>query len=212
VLEEPRFDRSGVRLLAVAGQFDQQFTVPVRKDGAGVAMMMPTPAPAVENPDLGRSAGLRWHLDLELLPSAMPRGRGLDGQALFALGVNIHLTNLRSGRDGITYDAGRLDFVSAGTARLSRLARPRLRELGLAEWARLLAGQSGLSFELSPAWRRTEMLRQLWEDREDFVASMTGQLLPVPSSAPSSHPMPSRQLHTRGTKELSCSTVSGKAT
>ena len=30
--------------------------------------------------------------------------------------------------------------------------------------------------------------------------------------APSSHPMPSRQLHTRGTKELSCSTVSGKAT
>jgi hypothetical protein len=151
-------------------------------------------------------------LDLELLPSAMPRGRGLDGQALFALGVNIHLTNLRSGRDGITYDAGRLDFVSAGTARLSRLARPRLRELGLAEWARLLAGQSGLSFELSPAWRRTEMLRQLWEDREDFVASMTGQLLPVPSSAPSSHPMPSRQLHTRGTKELSCSTVSGKAT
>ena len=198
VVGEPRFDRSGVRLLAVAGQFDRQFTVPVRKDGAGVAMMMPTPTPAVEDPDLGRSAGLRWHVDLELLPSAMPRGRGLDGQALFAPGENIHLTSLRSGRDGITYDAGRLDFVPAGTAPLSRLARPRLRELALAEWARLLAGQSGLSFELSPAGRRTEMLRQLWEDREDFVASMTGQLLPIlrafqPSHAQSSVAYPGHE-------------------
>lgn len=34
--------------------------------------------------------------------------RGLDGQALFAPGENIHLTNVRGGRDGISYDAGRL--------------------------------------------------------------------------------------------------------
>ena len=115
-VEEPRFDRDGVRLLAVAGQFGHQFTVPVRKDGGGVVMMMPSPAPAIEDPDLARSADLRWHVDLELLGSAMPRGRGLDGQSLFAPGENIHLTNVRSGRDGITYDAARLDFVPAGTA------------------------------------------------------------------------------------------------
>lgn len=187
VVQEPRFDRSGVRLLAVAGQFDHQFTVPVRKDGGGAVMMMPSPAPAVEDLDLARSAGLRWQVDLELLGSAMPRGRGLDGRALFAPGENIHLTNVRSGRDGITYDAGRFDFVLAGTAPLSRLARPRLRELGLAEWARLLAGQSGLSFGLSAAGRRTETLRQLWEDREGFVGSMTGQLLPVLRAFQQSH-------------------------
>ena len=177
--------------MVIAGQFDRQFTVPVRKDGSGVVMMMPSPAPAVEDPDLAQSAGLRWQVDLELLRSAMPRGRGLDGQALFAPGENIHLANVRSGRDGITYDAGRLDFVLAGTAPLSRLARPRLQELGLAEWARLLAGQSGLSFGLSAAGRRAETLRQLWEDREGLVESMTGQLLPVlrafqPSQAQSS--------------------------
>jgi hypothetical protein len=179
VVEEPRFDRSGVRLLAVAGQFDQQFTVPVRTDGNGVVMMMPSPAPAVEDPDLAQSAGLRWHVDLELLSTTMPRGRGLDGQALFAPGENVHLTNVRSGRDGISYDAGRFDLVLAGTAPLSRLARPRLREPGLAEWARLLAGQSGLSFELSPAGRRAETLRKMWDGRKDFAAAMTGQLLPV---------------------------------
>ncbi len=179
VVEEPRFDRSGVRLLAVAGQFDQQFTVPVRTDGYGVVMMVPSPTPAVEDPDLAQSAGLRWHVDMELLSSTMPRGRGLDGQALMAPGENVHLTNVRSGRDGITYDAGRFDFVLAGSAPLSRLARPRLREPGLAEWARLLAGQLGLSFELSSAGRRAETLRQLWDAREDFVASMTDQLLPV---------------------------------
>lgn len=195
VADEPRFDRSGVRLLAVAGQFDLQFTVPVRMDGDGVVMMMPSPAPALEDPDLALSAGLRWHVDLELLSSVMPRGRGLDGQVLFAPGENVHLTNVRSGRDGIAYDAGRFDFVPAGTAPLSRLARPRLREPELAEWARLLAGQSGLSFELSPAGRRAETLRQLWDDRKDFVESMTGQLLPVlrafqPSHAQSSAAYP----------------------
>jgi hypothetical protein len=107
------------------------------------------------------------------------RGRRLDGQALFAPGENIHLTNVRSGRDGITYDAGRLDLVLAGTAPLSRLARPRLQELGLAEWSRVIAGQSGLVLELSSAGRRAEMLRQLWDGREDSVQSMTGELLPV---------------------------------
>jgi hypothetical protein len=155
-------------------------------------MMMPSPAPTVEDPDLAQSAGLRWQVDLELLRSAMPRGRGLDGQALFAPGENIHLTNVRSGRDGITYDAGRLDFVLAGTAPLSRLARPRLQELGLAEWARLLAGQSGLSFGLSAAGRRAETLRQLWEDREGFVESMTGQLLPVLRAFQPSHTQSSK--------------------
>ena len=59
--------------------------------------------------------------------------------------------------------------------------------LGLAEWARLLAGQLGLSFELSSAGRRAETLRQLWDAREDFVASMTGQLLPVLRAFQPSH-------------------------
>jgi hypothetical protein len=194
-VDGPCFDRDGVRLLAVAGQIGHQFTVPVRKDGGGVVMMMPSPAPAIEDLDLARSDGLRWHVDLEVLGSAMPRGRGLDGQSLFAPGENIHLTNVRSGRGGITYDAARLDFVPAGTAPLSRLARPRLRELGLTEWARVLAGQSGLSFGLSSAGRRAEMLRQLWDGRDSFVESMTGRLLPVlrafqPSHAQSSSAYP----------------------
>jgi hypothetical protein len=191
-VDEPCFDHNGVRLLAVAGQFGHQFTVAVRKEGGGVVMMTPSPTPAIEDPDLARSADLRWHVDLELLGSAMPRGRGLDGQSLFAPGENIYLTNVRSGRDGITYDAARLDFVPAGTPPLSRLARPQLRELGLAEWARLLAGQSGLSVGLSPAGRRAEILRQLWDGRDSFVESMTGRLLPVLRAFQPSHAQSSR--------------------
>lgn len=189
---EPLFDRNGVRLLAVAGQFGHQFTVPVRKDGGGAVMMMPSPAPAIEDVDLARSADLRWQVDLELLGSAMPRGRGLDGQSLFAPGENVHLTNVRSGRDGITYDAARLDFVPAGTAPLASLARPRLRELGLAEWSRLLVAQTGLSFGLSSAGRRAEMLRQLWDSRGSFVECMTGSLLSVLRAFQPSHPQSSR--------------------
>jgi hypothetical protein len=191
-VEEAAFDSSGIRSLAVADQFDQQFTVPVRNDGGGAVMMAPVPAPAVEDPDLASSADLRWHVDLELLPSGMPRGRGLDGQMLFAPGEDIYLARVRSGRDGITYDARRYNFVPAGTAPLSRLARPRLRELGLADWARLLVAQSGQSIELSPAGRRAEMLQQLWDSREDFVLSMTGPLLPVLRAFQPSHPETSK--------------------
>lgn len=182
--------------LAVAGQFDHQFTVPARRDDGGtVTMMTPSPAPALEDPDLARSSGLRWHVDLELLGSVMPRGRGLDGRVLLAPSENIYLTHVRSGQDGITYDAGRLDFVPAGTPPVSRLARPRLREPGLAEWARLLARQSGLNLGLSSPGRRAETLRQLWDNRADFVDALTGQLLPVlrafqPSHAKSSDAYP----------------------
>jgi hypothetical protein len=192
---DPRFSRFAVKMLAIAGQFSHQFSVPVRKDdGGGMVMMMPSPAPAVEDQDLAASVGLRWHVDLELLGSVMPRGRGLDGLALFAPGEDTNLTHVRSGRDAITFDAGRLGFV-AGTAPLSRLARPRLREPGLAEWARLLARQSGLGLGLSSAGRRAETLRQMWGSREGFVGSMTGELLPVlrafqPSHAKSSDAYP----------------------
>jgi hypothetical protein len=54
---ESRFDQDGIRTLAVAGQFDHQFTVPARKDDGGtVMMMMPSPAPVLEDPDLAASA------------------------------------------------------------------------------------------------------------------------------------------------------------
>jgi hypothetical protein len=194
----PSFDGDGVRLLSVAGQSEYLFTVPVRKDDRGVVMMMPAPVPAIDDPELAQSDDLRWQVDLELLGSAMPRGRGLDGQSLLAPGENVYLTNVRSGRDGISYDADRLDFIPAGTSPLARLARPRLRELGLAEWAQLLAGQSGLSFEPSSAGRRAETLRKLWVSRGDFVESMTGGLLPVlrafqPTDKQSSRAYPDRE-------------------
>jgi hypothetical protein len=128
--------------------------------------LTPSPVPAIEDPELARSAGLQWHVDLELLGSAMPRGRGPDGQALFAPGEKTRLTHVRSGRDAITYNAGLLTYVKAGTTPLSRLARPRLREPGAAEWARLLAAQAGLSFGLSPAGRQAETLGQPWESRD----------------------------------------------
>jgi hypothetical protein len=111
---------------------------------------------------------------------------------LFASAEDIYLTRVRSGRDGITYDAGRHDLVQAGTAAPSRLARPRLRELGLAEWADLFVGQSGQSVERSPAGRRGELLGQLWDSREEFVSSMTGPLLPVLRAFQPSHPETSK--------------------
>ena len=159
-------------------------------------MMMPSPAPAIEDPDLARSADLRWHVDLELLGSAMPRGRGLDGQSLFAPGENIYLTNVRSGRDGITYDAARLDFVPAGTAPAVQAgAAPAAgtgpRRVGTASRRAIRDCPSGCRPQ-GGALRRSGSCGTAGTD---FVGSMTGQLLPVlrafqPSHAQSSDAYP----------------------
>jgi hypothetical protein len=170
----------GVLHWAVIDQFDQQYALPVnRDDEGGIVLVAPPPVPVITHPDLSRCESLGWQIDLDSWPSSMPRGRGLDGQALVAPGEDEHLTWVRSGRDGISYESHRYNFVAAGTPRLSQLARPRLRELGLREWAAHIAEQQGKSIELSDAGRRVEILRRLWGNREDLAATLAGPLLPV---------------------------------
>jgi hypothetical protein len=174
------FDRAGSLHWAVAEQFDQQYALPVdRDDDGGASMVAPPPAPVITHPDLSRCESLRWQVDVRMWPSSMPRGRGLDGRNLLAPGEDEYLTWVRSGRDGISYESERYNFVLAGTARVSRLARPRLREPGLREWASLMAIQQGKAFVLSDAGRRVEILRRLWDGREQLAADMAGNLLPM---------------------------------
>lgn len=172
----------GSQHLAVHGQYDQSFALPVRAhgDGGGSEMAAPAPAPVVSAGDLvPHLPVLRWEVDLQAHRSPMPTGRGLDGHALFAEGEDAWLTWVRSGRDGTSYSAHRYDFVSAGSTPEAALARPRLRDLGLADWANELVTPSGRSFRLSDAGLRVEILTRMAGGRADLADLLAGPLRPA---------------------------------
>lgn len=175
-----RFPARGALHLAVADQYDQQFALPVTNDDrGGFVMATPGPPPVITQPDLAGSEVLQWQVDVDFAPPVMPRGRALSGQSLLAPDEDLYLTWVRSGRDGISYESHRYNFVLAGTPLVSRLARPRLRQLGLLDWTRALAEQEAVSVALSQAGRRVEILRRLIGSRQRLAESFSGPLLPA---------------------------------
>lgn len=178
--DSSRWPRRGVRYLAVDGQFDQDYAVPiVRNEVDDIEMVVPCPLPAITHPDLVTCDELRWQVDVDLVEAVTPRGRGLDGQTLYANASDTFLTWIRSGRDAVTYESQRFDFIAAGTPMSGTLARPRLRAPGLLTWTRLMAEQQGKQIRLSGAGRTVEVLRRLWGDRASLAADFSGPLLPI---------------------------------
>lgn len=174
------FGASGVRQLAVDEDWDQRHAVPVVENQEGTrTMMTPPPAPDVTHPDLARCRSLRWHVDIEFIPSRSPRGRGFDGHSFIAPDENAYMTWVRSARDGISFESHRWDFIGPGDSRLSQLARPRLRDLSLFEWASALTEQKGNSIQLSDAGLRVSILSRLWGSRDDMIDAIAGDMLPI---------------------------------
>ena len=180
VAGEVTFPRSGAWSYVVAADLDHPVAIPadVAEDGTRT-MLSPTPVPDVTDPQLRESTALTWQVEVRTETAAMPGGRGLDGHHLLAPGVDPFLTWVRSSRHGPRFESHRYNFVAAGTPRLSRLARPKLRELSIMEWASALAQQQGGSVQLSPAGRRAEVLRRLLGDRAQLAATFAGPQLPV---------------------------------
>ncbi|MFI7027661.1 hypothetical protein ACIBK1_03015 [Microbispora rosea] len=169
-----------VQFLAVADQFNQDYAIPIaRSDTDDIEMVVPCPPPVINHRALVACTTLHWQVDIELIEAIMPRGRGLDGHVLLPEGEDPYLTWIRSGRDGITYESERYNFIAAGTPPVSRLARPRFRVPGLATWADLRARQDGRRMAFSAAGRRVEVMRHLWQNRNALAAQFAGPMLPV---------------------------------
>lgn len=169
--------RRGSLHLAVADQFDQQFALPVRRDDeGGIEMAAPPPPPVISHPALAGQEKLRWEVDLQPERTDMPSGRGLNGHALLVDDDDAWLTWVRSGRDGTTYNAQRYDFVAAGASPEAKLARPRLRELGLLAWANALGKPQGRNYRLSDAGLRVQILTRMAGGRPALVDSLVGPL------------------------------------
>ena len=170
----------GVLHLGVVDQFDEQVSLPTSTDAEDTTTLLaPPPAPLLNHALLAATDSLRYEVDLAVPPKLMPRGRGLPGEALLAPGQDRGLTWLRSSRTAISYQPHRFNFVWAGTAPATRLARPLVRELGMLPWVQAQAERAGFSAVLSQAGRRVDVLRRLIGNREQLAELFAGPLLPV---------------------------------
>lgn len=180
VLVGGAWPRGGMGHLAVQGQFDQSVAIPVRRDGdgGGFEMAAPAPPPLVTAPALAGVHDLVWEVDLQPDAPVMPTGRGIDGHAL-VMGEQSWPTWVRSGRDGVSYNAQRYDLVLSGSSAEARLARPRLRHLDLLGWANALGRPDGQSYRLSDAGLRVGILARMAGGRAPLVDMLGGRLRPA---------------------------------
>ncbi|MCL8026463.1 hypothetical protein [Nocardioides bruguierae] len=167
------FPDRGMLNLAVTDEYSTRLTVPVLRDEKAVALTATPPALRSSDSALVGS-DVAWHVDLRLDGTAMPLGRGLDGEQLAASQDSKYETWIRSGNRGVSYESRRWDFVAAGANAEQRLARPRLRMLSLQEWCRVIAAQVGYDVGWSDAGRRARLLERMWGSRRLMTADFAG--------------------------------------
>jgi hypothetical protein len=174
------FPTNGALSWVLNNDLDHPAAIPATADEDGtITMLSPTPVPDVSDVTLREAPDLTWQVEVRPETPITPTGRGLSGDHLFAPGSNLYLTWVRSGRNGTRFESHRYDFLAAGTPRLSRLARPKLSQPSLMQWASCLAGQHGKTVQWSDAGRRAEVLRRLVGGRQPLAELFAGPMLPV---------------------------------
>lgn len=169
--------REGRLTLAARENFSAEFPVPVLRDGNGGIEMVTRPPGLSLTDALGRAGDreLSWQVDAIFDGSVMPRGRGLIGDELCAPGQDRAHTFVRNSRAGITWHSERFDFTVPGMAPDQQVARPKVRELSLDDWADVMCARQGYTTQLSSAGINAQVLATLWGGRPQMIDDLAGE-------------------------------------
>lgn len=166
---------TGMLTLAAHDTFSVELPVPVHRDEEGGVTLLTKP-PAMSLFEDHVSPGVEdisWQVELTFESSTMPRGRGLAGTRLCAPDQDRFHTWIRSSRGGITWHSARYDLVLQGSPPDQRVARPKVRELGLDDWTAAMASQHGYRVQVSTAGLRARVLSGLWGSREAMITDFS---------------------------------------
>lgn len=157
-------------------------SIPVSKtiDGSSDALAgLETPLPSnfIHQPDSGWFP--YWLVDVSLAGDMVPRGRDLPGSALVLPDGFFPSVNVRSTREGITFDPRSMGLVLGGAPVSGRIGRPRLRSLSMQAWIEAMAAPEGLGVRLSSAGRLGELVRRRIGTRDQLLDLMTAENLSV---------------------------------
>lgn len=197
---QPVWPRSGKRHLGVTDQFEMASALPAYTtvDG-GVRLAAPPPIPRVNSESILPphamlpNEGPHWQVDLEILPSTMPRGRRVPRTSLVTGEGELMFAWVRSGRNGVSYEPWSFGFVPAGATIDQQLIRPLVRELGLPEWASAVAELSKCLTRPSAAGVLARLLAAKWGSREAMIDDIATPLRDAV-----------REMHTSGASTALC--------
>jgi hypothetical protein len=112
-----------------------------------------------------------WVIDFDVMDSQMVRGHGLRGEHL-EIRDSPFSERVRSGRDGISVMNRSFGFVPTGTTIRQKLARPRLRTLGLLDWIKCQASAQGWTVNISDAGQKAASAERMWGSRESLAENV----------------------------------------
>ncbi len=167
IVPAAQLDLAAPQHLACVGDYDFTFTSPSRADGRGGAeLLLPVPALTPRSEELRGPQHPFSEVDVEPHQPRMPAGRGLRA-GTFLAGHASSVELVRSGRDGISFHAMSMLFVSTGMTLEQSVTKPHLHIPGLHGWVEALTAQDrpDLDVKLSQAGRRAMILTRLWGSR-----------------------------------------------
>lgn len=167
---------NGALTLAARDSFSAEFPVPVHRDGEGGVEMVTKPPGLTLTDSLARdgSYGFSWQVELSFDGSVMPRRRGLTSHELCVDGQDPLHTHIRNSRSGITWHSERYDFTRPGMAPDQQVARPKIRELSLGDWADAMSRRRDYATQPSVAGISAQVLATLWGGRGQMVDDLAG--------------------------------------
>ncbi|MBE8523536.1 hypothetical protein ILP97_39640 [Amycolatopsis sp. H6(2020)] len=173
------WSRTSTTQLAVDDQFDEVLTVPVTIDETGTQTMASQPPAAhLTDPRLSHLDTMAWHIDYAWQSHGPVLGRGLQGDEVLAPTSSPWQPAMaRASRRGVSHRSARYDFVSGGTQRINRIARPALRSPSLAAWIEAKVHQHNHTTKSSTAGVRANRLAHMLGGRDPFLDMFTGPLL-----------------------------------
>lgn len=158
----------------VTGQHDRRHTLPLLRHADGtIEVAAAAPLPTLEPDHPLDTAVTPVQVDLTILGGQLPTGRGFDPHRLAGDNTDERYhTWIRSSRTGITYQSMRWDRIVSGATKYGILATPRLTVPGLDLWTTHLAAQAGYETRPSDAGRKTAVLAQLWNGRDQMTKAI----------------------------------------
>jgi hypothetical protein len=164
---------------AVTDQFSSIIPIPIVHSTNGTRYTAaPMPAPLLTNIMF---AGVEhgWIVDVAWDNDRSVRGKGLDGRHLTVHDEEFTRHRARNDRSGTSYLCRDYGIVFTGQPLANRLARPRLKNLSLADWVTAKLADSGLTVKPSAAGSRSKQLATMLGGRDKFVDLFAGPLLPA---------------------------------
>lgn len=192
VVEAPALD-TGLHYLTMEEHLGSSVSTPVSilpGQTAELRSRFVAPVPSGEPLPLDSTNSPSWIVDVTLMPQTMPRGRQLD-PGLLVNEDGRGRTAIRSSRAGVSFLAAAMEpVVVAGTVLASRLAKPRLRELGMLPWVTAISSKHGLRATLSRPGQNAELIARRLGGRDSLIDLISGPMRPALRAFVSPGPTP----------------------